>query len=395
MRSGRSTGRRSVVALLTVVGLLGFNVPAARAQSSDQISAQIKAAESDLQRLHDDKDQLDEAALAAIDDLEQLKVEIAKSQARVAEIEQQLGTVQAQVSDFALETFVSGDQVSGIGTLLTGGGTNLTETVEREQYAKLALSAGESVTDELDSTINDLEKERTKLAKEQARAEQLVKDIDAQTKAVEQKAKELQDYEAAMKVKYGATLAAERRAEDQRRAREAAAAIAQAQANAASRRAAGGGGGGATPRGGAAPGGAAGGDAGAGSGGGGGAGRSVPSPSPGSSGAVSAAMSQRGVPYRFAAASPGEAFDCSGLTAWAWAQAGVSLPHQSRMQYASIQHIDPGDVQPGDLIFTHNPISHVGMYIGGGQMIHSPNTGDVVKVVGINWGRVTGVGRPG
>lgn len=395
MRSGRSTGRRSVVALLTVVGLFGFNVPAARAQSSDQISAQIKAAESDLQRLHDDKDQLDEAALAAIDDLEQLKVEIAKSQARVAEIEQQLGTVQAQVSDFALETFVSGDQVSGIGTLLTGGGTNLTETVEREQYAKLALSAGESVTDELDSTINDLEKERTKLAKEQARAEQLVKDIDAQTKAVEQKAKELQDYEAAMKVKYGATLAAERRAEDQRRAREAAAAIAQAQANAASRRAAGGGGGGATPRGGAAPGGAAGGDAGAGSGGGGGAGRSVPSPSPGSSGAVSAAMSQRGVPYRFAAASPGEAFDCSGLTAWAWAQAGVSLPHQSRMQYASIQHIDPGDVQPGDLIFTHNPISHVGMYIGGGQMIHSPNTGDVVKVVGINWGRVTGVGRPG
>jgi cell wall-associated NlpC family hydrolase len=106
-------------------------------------------------------------------------------------------------------------------------------------------------------------------------------------------------------------------------------------------------------------------------------------------------MSQRGVPYRFAASSPGEAFDCSGLTSWAWAQAGVYLPHQSRAQYASTQHIDPGDVQPGDLIFTHNPISHVGMYIGGGQMIHAPNSGDVVKVIGINWGRVTGVSRPG
>lgn len=392
MRSGRSTGRRGVAALLTIVGLLSFSLPAAHAQSSQQIKQQIAAAEAELERLHDDKDQLDEDALNALDELEQLKVEIVKSQARIAELEQQLGVVQDQVSDFALQTFVSGDQVSGIGALLTGGGGDLTETVEREQYAKLALSAGESATDELDSTINDLEKERAKLAKKQARAEQLIVAIETQTKAVEKKAKELSEYEAAMKVKFGETLAAERRAEDQRRAREAEAAIAQAQANASNRRAAGGGT--PTPRGGAAPGGGAAGSdtSGAGSSG---AGRSVPSPSAGSSGAVAAAMSQRGVPYRFAAASPGEAFDCSGLTSWAWAQAGVYLPHQSRAQYASTQHIDPGDVQPGDLIFTHNPISHVGMYIGGGQMIHSPNSGDVVKVVGINWGRVTGVSRPG
>lgn len=392
MGSGRSTGRRSVAALLTVVGLLSFNVPAARAQSSQQIKQQIAAAEAELERLHHDKDQLDEDALDALDELEQLKVEIAKSQVVIGQLEQQLGIVQDQVSDFALQTFVSGDQVSGIGTLLTGGGGNLTETVEREQYAKLALSAGESATDELDSTINDLEKERAKLNKKQTRAEQLIADIEAQTKAVEKKAKELTEYEAAMKVKFGEALAAERRAEDQRRAREAAAAIAQAQANASNRRAAGGGA--AAPRGGATPGGGAAGGSDA-TGGSSGAGRSVPSPSAGASGAVAAAMSQRGVPYRFAASSPGEAFDCSGLTSWAWAQAGVYLPHQSRAQYASTQHIDPGDVQPGDLIFTHNPISHVGMYIGGGQMIHSPNSGDVVKVVGINWGRVTGVSRPG
>ena len=109
---------------------------------------------------------------------------------------------------------------------------------------------------------------------------------------------------------------------------------------------------------------------------------------------MAAAMSQRGVPYHFATSSPGNGFDCSGLTAWAWEQAGVSLPHQSRQQFAVITHIDPSEVQPGDLIFTHNPISHVGMYIGGGQMIHAPHTGDVVRVIGINWSHVTGVGRP-
>jgi cell wall-associated NlpC family hydrolase len=109
---------------------------------------------------------------------------------------------------------------------------------------------------------------------------------------------------------------------------------------------------------------------------------------------VAAALSQLGVPYQYATASPGVSFDCSGLTAWAWSQAGVSLPHQSRSQYAVLPHVSQGEAQPGDLVFYYNPIGHVGMYIGNGQMVHATHPGDVVKVAVVNWDKVVGIGRP-
>ena len=71
------------------------------------------------------------------------------------------------------------------------------------------------------------------------------------------------------------------------------------------------------------------------------------------------------------------------------------LPHQSRPQYASVPHVSQDEAQPGDLLFYYSPISHVGIYLGGGQLVHAPNTGSVVNVASVNWGKVTGVGRPG
>jgi cell wall-associated NlpC family hydrolase len=102
-----------------------------------------------------------------------------------------------------------------------------------------------------------------------------------------------------------------------------------------------------------------------------------------------------GVSYKFAAEKPGEAFDCSGLTKWAWGRAGVYLPHQSAQQYASTPHVSKDEAQPGDLVFYHSPIGHVGIYIGGGQMIHATAPGDVVKVSAVRWNKVVGVSRPG
>ena len=80
--------------------------------------------------------------------------------------------------------------------------------------------------------------------------------------------------------------------------------------------------------------------------------------------AIQAALGQLGVPYRYAQASPGVAFDCSGLTYYAWAQAGVSLPRNSRMQAAAIPRVPIAAAQPGDLLFYYSPISHVGIYLG-------------------------------
>jgi peptidoglycan DL-endopeptidase CwlO len=120
-----------------------------------------------------------------------------------------------------------------------------------------------------------------------------------------------------------------------------------------------------------------------------------PPVSPRAAAAVAAATSQLGVPYLAFALEPGVAFDCSGLTAFAWKQAGVSLPHQSGMQFAALPHVAVADAQPGDLLFYHSPISHVTIYIGNGKMIHSPSPGSVVQVGTVKWNNVVGIGRPG
>jgi cell wall-associated NlpC family hydrolase len=98
--------------------------------------------------------------------------------------------------------------------------------------------------------------------------------------------------------------------------------------------------------------------------------------------AIDAAMAQRGKPYVWAGAGPGS-FDCSGLTAYAFRAAGISLPHSSRLQSQMGQAVSRDQLQPGDLVFFYSPVSHVGIYIGNGQMVHAPTSGDVVKVSGL------------
>lgn len=127
----------------------------------------------------------------------------------------------------------------------------------------------------------------------------------------------------------------------------------------------------------------------------------APAPAPNISGtnsragiAVNAALSQVGKPYQWGAAGP-DSYDCSGLTMWAWAQAGVSLPHNSGMQYGSLPHVSTASLQPGDLLFYGSPIHHVGMYIGSGQMVEAPYSGAFVRVVSWERSDLVGAARPG
>lgn len=99
---------------------------------------------------------------------------------------------------------------------------------------------------------------------------------------------------------------------------------------------------------------------------------------------VKIAMSKLGAPYRWAGAGP-DSFDCSGFTMWCYAQVGVSLPHSSRAQIEVGQRVSRDNLKPGDLVFFgRSSIHHVGIYIGGGDFVHSPNTGDVVKVTSLD-----------
>jgi cell wall-associated NlpC family hydrolase len=96
------------------------------------------------------------------------------------------------------------------------------------------------------------------------------------------------------------------------------------------------------------------------------------------SGVVGVAMQYLGTPYVWAGASPA-GFDCSGFTSYVYAQVGVSLPHNAAAQYGYGTPVPYDQLQPGDLVF-FDGLGHVGLYIGGGEFIHAPHTGDVVKI---------------
>ncbi len=110
--------------------------------------------------------------------------------------------------------------------------------------------------------------------------------------------------------------------------------------------------------------------------------------------AVAYAMSQVGDAYVYGAAGP-DAFDCSGLTMMAWGAAGVALPHSSSAQMSSGSSVSSSALQPGDLVFYYSPVSHVGMYIGNGQIVHAANPGTGVAIAPVFSMPFSGAVRPG
>jgi cell wall-associated NlpC family hydrolase len=109
-------------------------------------------------------------------------------------------------------------------------------------------------------------------------------------------------------------------------------------------------------------------------------------------GAVGIAMQYLGVPYVWGGSSP-SGFDCSGFVMFVYAQLGVSLPHLAAAQFNYGTPVSSDQLEPGDLVF-FDGLGHVGIYIGGGQFIHAPHTGDVVKIssLGDSWYSATFVG---
>jgi len=371
---------------------------AVQATVSDQ-RREVERIVDELDRLHTQADILAEDYAEAVDTKSRLGVEIIAAEQRVADKEAELDSLRGDLAEVAIRAF-TGTGADVLGPLFSNA-DQYGEGLRRDQYSRVALSVGTSTTDDLDELISDLDQERKDLESKRAQAEALTITIaDKQTQTESLTAEYIQRRDSAQ-----ARLGVLIEQEEQRRAD---AAFARLQAELAAQQAAINAAAGASTSG-ASSGGTTSGNTGGGTSGNSGGGTSsgggsAPAPAPavnipavsGRAGiAIQAAQGQLGVSYRYATSNPGVSFDCSGLTHYAWGQAGVYLPRNSRAQAAATPRVPAAAAQPGDLIFYYSPISHVGIYVGDGRLLHAPNSGSVVKVSSVSWGKVTAVGRPG
>ena len=108
---------------------------------------------------------------------------------------------------------------------------------------------------------------------------------------------------------------------------------------------------------------------------------------------VDTAKAYLGLAYQSGGTSPSTGFDCSGLTQYAFGKAGISIPRVSYEQAAAGKSVPRSQLRIGDLVAFNSPVSHVGIYVGGGKFIHSPKTGDVVKLTKLSAMNLTAIRR--
>jgi len=340
--------------VLSLSGLLApIVVPAAaHADTIDDQRRKVAAIVDELERLATEADALGEKYSDTLAEKDAIEAEIDATEVKIFELQKQLAVMQANLVNSARRSFVSGGSAGTISGILGSSGS-LTDSIKRAYLGSAAANIGAANTDAMQGLIDDITAEKATLERQKKQlastATVLAGRLAASDKLMEQyeglRAQSLRDL--------GSLLT-----EEERRRAEEAEALAKKDAEKFK------------------------------------ASIKVAAPSPQAGVAIKAAISQLGIRYRWGASSPGVAFDCSGLTQWAWAKAGVSIPRVSRSQYSALLRVPISQAQPGDLLFSQTSFFHVGIYIGNGQMIHAPRTGDVVKISTVTWTRVIGVGRP-
>lgn len=338
------------------VTVVAFPSDTATATGSDSKRREVAALADELERLTERMDALAENYVEAIALQEELGLEVQQARAELSETEQEISQMRGTLYQAALSRFMNGGRNSTLTNLLTTTGS-VQDALQREEMTSIALNTGALTTDQLDALAYKLNKQRQALEKKESEAEKLAETVLSRQSDVELLALQ---YESRRNSAQGELLGL-LRAEQQRReqvAFEDSKRVANQYQSTQQKYS------------------------------------NLPKVSARAQTAVSVALKQLGTPYKYATSVPGVGFDCSGLTTHAWGAAGVGLPRNSRAQYNALPRIPKEAAAPGDLIFTGNPIHHVGIYLGGGRMVHAPQTGDVVKISPVSWYKVVGVGRP-
>ena len=366
-RRARRAGAVAVFCASLLVGLAAPGVlgeTAARADSVATLQQRADALAAQIQTDYAKLQVLDEGYNEASLRVAQLHGAIRQATASIERARAALSADRLRLRQVAIDAYVNGDSSPALAMLLSSSSKQLPMQQAYLQAASGNLSSAEAVVLTAAhrlagkrATLVHEEREalvsQRQIASERALAEHITAELEAELSSVKGRLAE-------------AVAAAERERQLQEQAAAAAAALAQQQQI------------------------------------------SPPTPSPpppvtgGGSGAVAvrAAESQLGVPYVWGGATPGVGFDCSGLTMWSWAQAGVQLAHGATDQYYEIAHVSMSDLQPGDLIFYGDSsyLYHVVMYVGSGPygsdtVIQAEQTGTNVMFTPIPPGAY-GAGQP-
>jgi cell wall-associated NlpC family hydrolase len=360
-RALRLSVRPALGLAISVSAVLGPVARPAGAEPIDDKRRQVAAIADQLDALAERMNGLGEDYSEALATQAELGQEIDAAAADVAEAEASLAQMRGTLYLSAVTRFMNGGHGSTLGTLLASSG-GLQDALQREQFTSIALNQGALTTDSLDASATELSKKKKALEKKKKQAEAVAESVLQRQGATEDLIAQFEQLQSTVQGDLVDLLREERQrreAADLERAQREANGYQSKYSSVQARY------------------------------------KNLPKVSARSQVAINAALKQLGTPYRYAMSKPGVAFDCSGLTTYAWGKAGVGLPRNSRAQYNALSKIPKSLAMPGDLIFTGSPIHHVGIYLGGGTMVHAPQYGDVVKVSPVRWWKVVGVVRPG
>lgn len=372
IRAGRAMGGMSRTkrrASALGVGLAGLAVTllvgAGSATADPSISSKRQQAQAIVAQIREMDSELSHAIesynLANIQ-LDEIDVALDSNARHLGVARSSLSVAQSHIAKRLRALYINGDSGGAVEVIL--GAKSLDDLLDRLDMAQRVGGQDSQVLKDVERFRREVQTRRAKLRSDRARQAQIVGQRAAQKRAIEGQLAERQRLLASVKDEIQRMEAAEARRqaelERQARARLAAAAAARASARQQTLEVA-----------------------------------SDPVPVPDDAavaseappakygGVVGIAMQYLGIPYVWGGSSP-SGFDCSGLTMYVYAQVGVSLPHNAAMQYNTVGvFVSRDQLQPGDLVF-FDGLGHMGMYIGGGQFIHAPHTGDVVKISSLN-----------
>ncbi len=366
----RRPRQRSLAVALSLLG--AFTAPGiintvAHADSIDDKRAEAEAIANEIAANGTKISMLDEELLDSRIQIEELNTQVAAADAEIAVAKTKIGKTNLDLKERATSLYMTGGSSAALMPALDGA--DFGDAGARQLYLEIAAQKDTVIIDDL-QTLNKqlkdqiaiLEIAQTAVAAEQTRLDDAKSDLEAanarQEELLAETRGELADLIAEEQARQERIAEEAARREQQEREEQERLDREHAEQNPS--------------------------DPGTGNG----SDIEVVAPNPRAQTAVDAALSQLGKPYSWA--TPGSwntsnpsSFDCSGLTGWSWYQAGYTLSHSSRAQFAELPHVAQSDLLPGDLVFYGSPIHHVGMYIGGGEYVNAPQTGDVVKISSI------------